>query len=228
MPFGVIPPCTTVRHHTHAPSTTHHLLIPTNTHTRQAPDRWENEARQAELRAQNATCYNTEVALEEEDEDDLAIEALEDELTNTYHAFEPVEADEQQSRTYAIKTPSKQLERELRLYRERRESPLCRYRHTKQVQSNTVDSDCSCVLRFLGYVKDHRSDAETVPTPPLTILGVWGSEYMGAWAEDYMRFLAGRDVKWSSQVRRGSTPPHHTVVKWPPPQRPMACTRPQY
>ena len=189
----------------HQPPTAY---VHSHPHPHQAPDRWQNEARQAELRAQNAICYNTETALEQEDEDDLAIEALEDELTSSYHDFEPVEADEQQSRTYAIKKPSKQLERELRLYRERRESPLCRYRHTKQVQSNTVDSDCSCVLRFLGYVKDHRSDAETVPTPPLTILGVWGSEHMGAWVEDYMRFLAGRDVKWSSQVRRESTTLH--------------------
>ena len=55
------------------------------------------------------------------------------------------------------------------------------------------------VLRFLGYVRDHRPDAETVPTPPLTISDVWGSEHMGAWVESYMAFLATRDVKWCSQ-----------------------------
>ena len=151
------------------------------------------------MREQNATCFNTQTALEHADEDDLAIQALEHELCSTYHAFETVEADERQSRTYALQRPSKKLAAELDLYRARRESPLCRYRHTKQVQSNTVDSDCASVLRFLGFVRDHRPDAETVPTPPLTISDVWGSEHMGAWVETYMAFLATRDVKWSSQ-----------------------------
>lgn len=191
------------------------------------PAKWAAEEARAALAAEQSIDFNVEAVLENTDDcDELFGESLGDELKTEFVAYADVPEDETASRSYALKTPSAPLKRDLDAYRKRRTGALNRFRRGRAVEETTCESDCSCALRFLvrrrwprvsaalaiasphrrasptqGWFRDHRDRSGDDEAPPsLTLRDVWSHASLGAWVESYLDFLDQRKLKWSSRA----------------------------
>ena len=137
---------------------------------------------------------------EPEDCDELYGVALSSELSTEFVPFVEVEQDETTSRGYSLKKPSKALQRDLDEYRARRTATLNRFRKGRAVEQTTCDGDVANGLRFLGWFKDHRDASQDEAPIPLTLRAVFSHARLGEWAEQYLEFLQGRGLQWSSMA----------------------------
>ena len=141
-----------------------------------------------------------EAILESEDNDELYGIALGNELSSEFVPCEELEADEATSRGYSLKKTSKALQRDLNEYRARRTSTLNRFRKGRAVEQTTCDGDVANGLRFLGFFKDHRDTSQDEAPIPLTLRAVFSHARLAEWVEEYLEFLGGRGLQWSSKA----------------------------
>ena len=137
---------------------------------------------------------------EPEDCDELFGIALSNELSTEFVPYADIEQDEKASRGYSLKKPSKALQRDLDEYRARRTATLNRFRKGRAVEQTTCDGDVANGLRFLGWLKDHRDTSQDEAPVPLTLRAVFSHARLGEWVEQYLEFLEGRGLQWSSKA----------------------------
>ena len=160
-----------------------------------------SQDKRAELAQQGCTDFNVEAVLEEpEDCDELFGIALSNELSTEFVPYADIEQDEKASRGYSLKKPSKALQRDLDEYRARRTATLNRFRKGRAVEQTTCDGDVANGLRFLGWFKDHRNTSQDEAPIPLTLRAVFSHARLGEWVEEYLEFLEGRGLQWSSKA----------------------------
>ena len=127
------------------------------------PEEWLRQERMAE-NAANHEIDGRDLLLEEEDadhelgEDELLAAVLSSELLHDFVDAETAgKAAEQEEaklgRNYALDQPSVTLKKQLEELKQWRTQILCASRAGKRVQEVTVATDCSTLLRFLGWLK---------------------------------------------------------------------------
>ena len=179
------------------PTPTMHTLVPA---TNQLDPITPIQEQHAKLAEEGFTDFNVERVLEEEDCDEMYGLILSNELSTEFVPFVEIEQDEVTSRGYSLKKPSKALRRDLDDYRTRRTATINRFRRGRAVEQTTCDGDVSNGLRVLGWFKSHRDASQDDGPIPLTLRAVFSHARLAEWVEQYLEFLEGRGLQWSSKA----------------------------
>lgn len=155
------------------------------------PKRWAQELEsEANARADEVDLVLEEALHESEDCEEHADVDLTHELLMTVLPYEAEEEDTAIISNSALNPCPQLVVDQLIAYEQHRMAPFNRHRAGGQVVTQTVESDKSNALRWLGYVTVHQRQEPT--------LELFGHPHVGAWTQAWMEWLREQGLKSST------------------------------